>query len=291
MDKRRDRISARQLGALALSAAGVPVFQYCCRIHWLWTLAGGAAAALTLSGLTLLLNRRGPAAGAGPRWLAGLTPLLVAGAAAAAWAGSFAFPETAGNLLAALLLFLLAAWAARLGPAAAGRCAGILLWVSGGLYGIVLLFSLPQIHVPWLRPGPGAPTDALRVWAALTLPGAGLCLRGALGEDQRLPCWPWWAAGLLAAGASAVTGGILSSALAGEPAAFRTLARGVSVLGVMRRFEALVNGAMLISAFCLCAMLLTAVAALTRNAKCEAQSAKCKMMEPGTDTKFPASST
>ena len=256
MGKRRDRISARQIGALALSAAGVPAFRFCCRIHWLWTLLGASAAALTLSGLTLLLNRCGRTAGGSGRWLGCLVPFLFAGAAAAAWVGSFAFPETAGNALAAFLRFGLSVWAARIGPAAVGRCAGILLWVTGGLYGTVLLFSVPQIHLSWLRPGAGAPIDALRVWAALSAPGAALCLRGALGEDQKLPHWPWWTAALIAVAASAVTSGILSPALAGEPEAFRTLARGVSVLGVMRRFEALVNGAMLMSAFCLCAMLL-----------------------------------
>lgn len=260
MGRRVDRISARQLGALMLCAAGVPVFRFCCRIHWLWTLLGAAAAALTLSGLTLLLNRRDRGKGGPTRGLGLLAPVLLAGAAAAAWVGSFAFPETAENGLAALLIFGLAAWAARIGPAGAGRCAGLLLWVTGGLYGIVLLFSLPQVHVPWLRPGPGTPTDALRVWAALLIPGGGLCLAGALGEDQKLPYWPWWAVAATAAAAAAVTGGILSPALAGEREAFRTLARGVSVLGVMRRFEALVNGAMLISAFCLCLMLLTAAA-------------------------------
>ncbi len=257
MNSCRDRISARQLGALALSSSGVPVFRFCCRIPWLWTLLGAGAAALTLSGLTLLLNRRGGRR-LRPCRLWALTPILTVGGAATAWVGSFAFPETAGNWLAALLLFGLAAAAARIGPAAAGRCAGILLWTTGVLYGIVLLFSLPQVHPAWLLPRSGSPADAAKVWAAMLIPGGALCLTDALGEDQKLPHWPWWAAALTAAAASAVTGGILSPALAGEREAFRTLARGVSVLGVMRRFEALVNGAMLMSAFCLSAMLLTA---------------------------------
>lgn len=260
MGRRRDRISARQLGALILTAAWVPVFGYCCRIHWLWTLLGGLAAALTLSGLTWLLNRRkrrGVERGEAARWQGCFAPLLLGGAGAAAWAGSFAFPETAGSWLAALLIFGLAGAAAGLGPAAAGRCAGILLWTTGVLYGIVLVFSLPQIRLSWLLPPRGAWTEAGKVWAALLTPAGGLFLTGGLGEDQKLPHWPWWTAAAAAAAASAVTGGILSPALAGEREAFRTLARGVSVLGVMRRFEALVNGALLMSAFCLCAMLLT----------------------------------
>lgn len=256
MGSGRTRISGRQLGALALTAAEVPIFWFCCRCHWLWTLLGATAAALTLSALTVLLNRRSRRNAARPRRLGFLAPLPIGGAALAAWAGSYAFPETAGSWLAALLLFGLGLWAARLGAAAVARCAGILLWVSCGLYGIVLLFSLPQIHVNWLLPVTGGARDALRVWAALLIPGAALCLRGTLGEDQKLPHWPWWIAAFTALAAAVVTGGILSPALAVEREAFRTLARGVSVLGVMRRFEALVNGAMLMSAFSLCAMLL-----------------------------------
>ncbi|MBQ1409705.1 MAG: hypothetical protein IIY94_00300 [Oscillospiraceae bacterium] len=271
MGKRHDRISARQLGALALCAAGVPIFRLCCRVHWLWTLAGAVAACLMLSGLSWLLNRQDRTRPKSSHWRGALAPFLLGGAALAAWVGSFAFPETAGNGLAALLIFGLAIWAARIGPAAVGRCAGILLWVTGMLYGVVLLFSVPQMQSRWLLPGPGGPTDALLVWAGLSVPGVALCLHGALGSDQKLPHWPWWSAGSLAVVAAAVTGGILSPPLATEREAFRTLARGVSVLGVMRRFEALVNGAMLMSAFSLCALLLTAAVLLWSGSRRETE--------------------
>ncbi|MBO4420177.1 MAG: hypothetical protein J5789_10195, partial [Oscillospiraceae bacterium] len=92
MNRRRDRISSRQLGALALTGAGVPIFRFCCRVHWLWTLAGALAAALSLSGLTLLANRarqrRETLPVRGKFW----GPLLLLGGTAAAWAGSYAFP-------------------------------------------------------------------------------------------------------------------------------------------------------------------------------------------------------
>lgn len=263
---RRDRISGRQLGGLALTAFGLPIFRLCCRISWPWVLLGGGAAALLLSALTRRFGRPGAAArplpnaaGARVLWLT----LLTVGALLAAWESSFAFPETAGNVLAAALVLGLAAAAARIGSAAACRCAGILLWVTGALYGTVLLFSLPQLRPERLIPA-GTPTDALRVFAAMLPPGAALCLRGSLEEDQRLPRWPWLSALCAALAAALVTGGILSPALAGEPEAFRTLSRGVSVLGVIRRFEALVNGALLMSGFCLCALLLSAAAAILR---------------------------
>ena len=252
MDSRGDRLSARQLGALALTAAGLPLSRLCCRVSWPWVLAGSGAAMLSLVLLERLTRSRRPGAAA-----VLLSPLLAAGAALAAWESSFSFPETAGNPLAAGLILCLGAAAARGGPAAAGRCAAVLLWITGLLYGIVLLFSLPQLRPEWLRPA-GGPRDALAVWAGLLPPGAALLLRGQLGEDQRLPAWPLWGAGAGAAAMSLVTGGILSPVLARDPEAFRTLARGVSVLGVIRRFEALVNGAMLMSGFCLCSLLLAA---------------------------------
>ncbi len=263
MKLRRDSVTARQLGAMALTSAGLPIFRLCCRISWPWVLLGGAGAAGLLSLLTRRCHRRGFGSQGGGK--AVLVLLLSAGAVAAAWESGFAFPETAENWLAVLLVLALAFAAAWVGPAAAGRCAGILLWVTAALYGTVLVFSLPQLRPERLLPA-GRPTDALLAFAALLLPGAALCLRPELGEP-RLPCWPWWTACAGAAAASLVTGGILSPALAREPEAFRTLARGVSVLGVIRRFEALVNGAMLMSGFCLCTLYLTALRSLLSREK------------------------
>ena len=266
----RDRITGRQLGALALTAAGLPIFRLCCRISWPWVLLGGLAAAGTLSLLTAAINRtrrEGPC----PAQKAGTSlpnacraifvPVFVVAALLAAWESTFSFPETAENLLAAGLVLALSVAAALRGPAAAGRCASILLWVTGVLYGTVLLFSLPEIKLEWLVPT-GELQNALKVWGGLTLPGTALCLASELPAGQRLFRWPWWAAAGLAAGASAVTGGILSPILAREPEAFRTLARGVSVLGVIRRFEALVNGDMLMSGFALCTLYIVSLASV-----------------------------
>lgn len=258
------RISARQLGALILTAAGLPIFRLCCRVSWPWVLLGGLAAAGTLSLLTAAINRHGGFCGARRRGRVSrpavfISPFLLIASLLAASQTTCSFPETAKNLPAAALVLVLSAAAAIRGPAAAGRCVSILLWITGALYGTVLVFSLPEINPAWLAPT-GEPADALRVWEVLTTPGAALCLSRALPQGQRLPHWPWWTAAGLAAAASAVTAGILSPTLAGDPEAFRTLARGVSVLGVIRRFEALVNGAMLMSGVALCTLYLVVFA-------------------------------
>ena len=92
----------------------------------------------------------------------------------------------------------------------------------------------------------------------MLLPAAGLFLQRETVPRQSRQCWTFPAMALLGTAAAAVTGGILSPALAAEEGSFLTLAKSVSILGVIQRFEALVSGAMVISGFSLCALLLAA---------------------------------
>lgn len=257
--ERQQRLRSGQLGALALTAAEVPALRVCAGLGWLWVLLGGVAAAGFLSFLTCLKNRRTPRPAFSRSRLPGrlfLQAALLCLSPFAAVEAAAAFPETARSPLAAGLVLLLAGYAVSKGAAAVGRCAGVLLWLTGALCGIVLAASLPEIQLRWLRPT-GEPAQALTAFVSLLLPGAALGLEPVLEPGEALPHWPWWGGAGLALAAALVTGGILSPAVARRPEAFQTLARGVSVLGVMRRFEALVNAAMLISGFCLCALLLT----------------------------------
>ena len=261
MGAEQRQLSPGQLGALALTAAEVPALRVCTGLSWFWVLPGAVAAAGLLSLLTALLNRRSRRRSSRRGRLSVTLPLMpgllglsfLAAAEAAA-----AFPETADSPLAAGLVLLLAAYAASKGAAAAGRCAGILLWITGALCGIVLAVSIPEIQLRWLRPA-GEPTQALIAFLSLLLPGTALGLEPVLEKEKKLPHWQWWIGSGLALLGSIVTGGILSPAVASRGDAFQTLARGVSVLGVMRRFEALVNAAMLMNAFCLCTLLLSAL--------------------------------
>ena len=269
------RFSGRQLGALAVCAAGVPVFRLCAAYNWPWALGGGVFSASLLSVGTFLYNNRignrynGTSGNKGhsrpPLWFRlPLGLLLFLGALTGAWITTGAFPETESSPLAALLILSLCIWTARKGPAVAARCAGVLLWITGGLYGTVLLFSLPQLRLEWLLPV-GGPEDLAPCCAAMLTPGAVFVLVPALGEDQRLPHWPWWLGALGAAAASLVTGGILSPALAAHPGSFLALARSVSALGVIRRFEALVSGSMLMSGCCLTVLLLCGALSCIEN--------------------------
>lgn len=253
--------------ALEMSAAAFPVFLHCVGAGWAAALSGGAAAALVLTLLWRGLGGRslrdsarfGPPARFVMAVMAGGLLLLCV------WAGrdaAQAFPETAGRPLAGCLVIALAWAAVRRGAEVPGRCAAVLVRILAVLYGVVLAFSLPQLRPEWLRPIPNG-RGAIRCFGVLLLPGAGLCL-----EREGKAGFPWqaWTAAALAGIGALVTAGILSPALAAEPMAFHTLARSVSILGVMQRFEALISGAQLISGFCLCALLLAAVRSLLEAA-------------------------
>lgn len=257
----------RRNAALALTAASLPIFRVCAGAGWASALLGGLLAATVLTGLNRLLRGRSLSdaadCGAAGKAAAGLLAAALAGLAVwAARTACLSFRETAGNPLAIWLLLVLAWTGAGGGETAPARCAAVLLPMLGVLYGAVLVFSLPQLRLAWLRPEIRL-RDVLRCFGCLLLPGAALCcLRSREGA---LPAAAWISA-LLAGAAAAVTGGLLSPALAPEANAFLTASRSVSLLGVVQRFEALISAAEVLSGFCLCAELLAACKALIGRA-------------------------
>lgn len=258
------RLKRSSASALVLTASSLPVFGLCAGAGWLSALVGGLLAAGLLTALDRLPGERSlsEAADLGPAGIIAAGVLAIALVGLALWAGwrtGFAFRETAGHPLAVCLVLALAWAAARHGTQVPARCAAVLLPLLAALYGAVLLFSLPELRPDWLRPRWDL-RDVLRCCAYLLLPGAALCCTdrrpGALTIGA-------WISALLAAAAAAVTGGLLSPALASEPNGFLTASRSVSLLGVMQRFEALISAAQLMSGFCLCALLLSACRDLT----------------------------
>ena len=121
----------RRERALCFTAAAVPVLQLCPGLGWLPAVAGGACAALLLYICTRLLGPKGLSEAA--RWPAGrVASALLAAALAglAVWSarqGEYAFPQTAGKPLPAVLLLILAWAAVRRGREVPARCAGVLL--------------------------------------------------------------------------------------------------------------------------------------------------------------------
>ena len=259
---------SRRERALALTAAAVPILQLCPGLGWLPTLVGGAAASALLFIICKVPFDPGVRAPGEKRPVTRASALLLAAALAglAAWAAresECAFPQTDDHPLPGCLLALLAWTAARRGSTAPARCASVLFPILAALGGVVLGFSLPQLRAEWLRPS-WRPEAAARACGALLLPGSVLCLP-AEGPRRAVPAAALGAA-VTAALAAAVTGGILSPALAQGPKAFWTLSRSVSVLGVVRRFEALVSAALLIGGFSLSALLLAAARAVCGRA-------------------------
>lgn len=248
-----ERISGRQLRALVLTAGSSPIFALTCSMGWVWAAAAGAAS----WGILWLLFACWPTQP--PRILRAAGAVLWL--ALTAWAGRLtasAFPETAHSAAAAALVTGLAALAAGRGTAALGRCAGVLVWITAALFGVVLAYGLTQVKLAWLKPS-GSWRD-LRAAGALLLPAAALPLRNRVKEGEGRGFGAVFGiSAAAAAAASAVTGGALSPSLAREPMAFLTLARSVSILGVIQRFEALISAALLMSGFCLCALLLSAL--------------------------------
>lgn len=252
-------LKRRKSFALTLTAAAVPAFGLCPSLGWAGALLGGAAAAWILNRTERALRGRSlakaAACGAVGRAAAAVSALGLFGLALwAAGRSRLAFPETAGSPLAAALIFALSFWAARSGAEAVGRCAAVLLPLLAVLYGVILVFSLSQLRLSWLLPT-GTPRAGLRACVSLLLPGAALFLRR---EDGVSVSRGTAIAALAAAAAAAVTAGTLSPPGAAARAAFLTVSRSVSILGVIQRFEALISGAMLMSGFCLCTLLLLA---------------------------------
>ena len=242
-----ESLSGRQFRALLLTAGTAPIFTGTCGLSWAMVLPASLLACGVVSGMYALVPGA-PAKLLRAVFAAALLVLTV-------WAGKRtapAFPETARSAPAACLILALAALAAGRGAAVLGRCAGVLIWILAGLYGVVLAFGFTQINTEWLRPEwnwRDLPKAAL-----LLLPAAALPLRGRT-EGKKGSGLSLLTLAALAVSASMITGASLSPVLAREPMSFLTLARSVSILGVIQRFEALISAALLMSGFCLCALL------------------------------------
>lgn len=251
----------RQICAALFAAATAPLLRTFAALPFRLTLLACAVTAPILWSVFTLARRRPMPLLSGTRRFGRTTALLCCGffllaAAGAAARSASAFPETGGVLWAGLPVLALAALTAGRGTAVVLRCGSILALVFAPLWALVLIFSAPAVELRWLAPA-GRLADCLRAAPVLLLPAAGLFFidrspgpRAVGGLQLALP--------LTAAAVSVVAGGCLSPRIAAAPDSVHLLAQSVSVLGVVRRFEALTSAADLAGCWLLCALLLRA---------------------------------
>ena len=139
------------------------------------------------------------------------------------------------------------------------RGGAILFFFLTAVEAVILGFSAVQVRAAWLAPQKGrVPLAAMT--AALS-PMAVLYVRGGARRTGG-----WLAAGIgLCAAAALCAAGTLSPRVAGEEAfAVYTMAKSVSVFGVMERLEPVVSAALTAGGFCLLSVLCLANAKTAR---------------------------
>lgn len=236
----------RQLCAVTLAAASVPALLYLPRLGWVWATAAAAISALLLGlcgrrcapgGLTEVIPAAFGRAGRAVLALVLLGGALLLGGAARALCAIY--PESRGGPLTGLLLLLAAAYAAERGEETVLRSGAILFFFLTAVEAVILGFSAVQVRAAWLAPQTGRVPFAAMT-AALS-PMAVLYVRGGARRTGG-----WLAAGIsLCAAAALCAAGTLSPRVAGEEAfAVYTMAKSVSVFGVMERLEPVVSAAL-----------------------------------------------
>lgn len=255
-----DRVTLRQLCAATASALLLPLTTLLSRCDWPWVGAGAALAC----GYYIMYRRR-PAAETENRtpkplaWLHAAALLLLC-ALLSQQVGTL-FPETAGRAWVGLGVLLLAAAAASRGTAVVLRCGAVLCLPLTLVCGAVVLLAIPGAKASWLAPQNATLGGAASLLLFL-IPASFFCLAprsSDSGDGCTASPWKWaLALGVFATLCAAVTSACLSPRVAAQPMSFYTLARSVSVFGVMLRLESFVSGALTASAFAGMGLLLRA---------------------------------
>ncbi len=261
------RIGDRQRWAWLTAGLTAPAAAMTAGISWLWVLPGSLAAILYYMYLEGHLRPVGLAEVLRHRlglWACVLTfGWTVAVMGRVAVLADTAFPNVDGFPALGWALLALAAWGSRKGPAACARCCGILCLLLGGLYAVIVGFSLPQLHLRWLRPQ-GTAEEGLWALGAFLLPAA---VWYAPCREGKLPRGMWLALPAASALLSAVTAGVLSPELTKAlPLPFYTLTQWVSIFGVIERIEPLLSAALTMGVFSLLSALACSCGALTKAA-------------------------
>jgi len=243
-------IEGHSLWAWAAAAFSAPAAQFLGSTPWHWTLFLGLAAAgiwLCVEAGTVYGRRDWK-----PVAVLQILFLAFAVSAAAGWSGD-CWPTARQGWAIPVVLLVLSACAAERGCRTGARCGAVVFWCLVLLFAVLVAFAVPEVEWQNLRPENRG--DSGTAAAIMLLPAAAALLPRRKGRS------PWlWGLGLAVAGAgvSLLTAGVLSQAVAVHTqGAFFEMIRGISILGVAERFEAVVAAAMTLGWFCLLSLLLT----------------------------------
>ena len=253
--------------------AGVSGIAACCACgyNWLWVLMGGLLVSLYYIYMDKQVRNSGLAAklteafGVGGKILAGLTILWIV--MVMGWAASLAdaaFPMVDGFPSLSWVLLALAAWGSWKGPAVCAGCSGVLGLFLIALYGVVILFAVPDVSVENLIVSSVWQESVwtvglfLSASCVLYVPCRGRVKGPLFSVVLVLPVF----VGVLAA----ATSGVLTPELASERTVpLYDLAQSISLFGVVERIEPLLSAAITMGVFSLLSALACAGHALANE--------------------------
>ena len=236
----RECLPGRQLSAWIFAAVTPVAIQLTAGTSWLWT---GIVSVVCALAVRLVWTKGAVTL---PKWFAVLGFIVVAlTAGELVSAAGYSWP-TGNRMAVPMILLALAAWSAQKGPSAAARVGCVLFWAVVAIYFIVLAAGAKEVQMQWLRPvGSALDWDLVIV----SLAPAAACV--LLEKERR------WSPRLMLPGAfilcaSIITAGVLSPAVESKlEDAFYEMSRSLSVLGVAKRFEAVVSAGMTLGWFAL----------------------------------------
>ena len=250
----------RQLYGAVMAACFAPVAVYCARLDARWILAAGILVwgyYLYMWYLARQVSSGENLPGLLPQAFGTLAGRILQGfyavwffllACFAANQSASAFPTGRGFPFIPVVLILLAVWAVGKGVAVVARCGSIVFCFLTATFLLTMSFGFPEIRWEYLGQAAGA-SDGVAALAVFFLPSLVLQLRDNLRGQAATGIWTMGLI-LLAVAVGLLTIGTLGQAQAkAVDSPFYLVVEGISIFGVMERFEALISAALTTSYF------------------------------------------
>lgn len=245
------KVQARALWAWSVAGFTAPAAQILGSVSWPLVLGIGL-----LCGTIWVVVSKATAEGwHGPKFVYGVEYIILV-LALMLWASLSGQCWTTNKAvrIIPLVLLTLSSCAAEGGIRAGSRCGRTLFWALAAMFLLLGAFSLPDVQVRWLKPNDNL--DVSSTLLVFLLPMVSLLLP----REDGTRLWPW---AMISTGTgfavALLSSGVLSPQVSGgTDGAFFAMVRGISILGVAERFEAVVAAAMTLGWFCCLSLLLTA---------------------------------